>query len=308
MRSTSPDANRDPLWRPDSPPTPHGDALYHHSFAAHGHPPSIYVPTSSPEYVASSLHHPAPPLPRHSAHHPQQHMSPHFHPYHQITPNGRSAPNPPDSPSIPWSHRSTATPHSSGIAHLQAELARMTPFTQSAPPIRSAAFGSPAYYTPAGPSPHPHYHPVELSSQSPTHSSFPPLVDGFPHPFQQNYQGTDRSTERSLKALLRRVSGPPSRHLSQLAPRMGPHCRLPLGFPPWPGWWLWHLCRGRPGLPSSCRGHRRLRPHSWVWPTLFVPPPWYSPCRASPLLFVPIPATSCPISFSAPSCPCAPGP
>ena len=102
MRSTSPDANRDPLWRPDSPPTPHGDALYHHSFAAHGHPPSIYVPTSSPEYVASSLHHPMPPLPCHSAYHPQQHMSPHFHPFHQITPNGRSAPNPPDSPSIPW--------------------------------------------------------------------------------------------------------------------------------------------------------------------------------------------------------------
>jgi len=76
----------------------------------------------------------------------------------------------------------------------------MTPFTQSAPPIRSAAFGSPAFYTPAGPSPHPHYHPVELSSQSPTHSSFPPLVDGFPHPFQQHhYQGTNRSTKRSLK-------------------------------------------------------------------------------------------------------------
>ena len=53
-------------------------------------------------------------------------MSPHFHPYHQITPNARSAPNPPESPSIPWSHRSTATPHSSGIAHLQAELARTT--------------------------------------------------------------------------------------------------------------------------------------------------------------------------------------
>ena len=215
MRSPSPtDTNLAPLpatfigettpsW-PTAPPHHHGGAAHPYPAAisaAHGRPSASSVPTgyslpsahdfpvyfsSSPEFIASSSHRSAPPL-RHSAPHT---MSP--YPSYTITPSApaslRAAPH-----SGPPQYLSMSS-HSPGMSHLQAELARMTPFTTTVPPLRSAAFGSPAYYTPNGPPSIPPYH-------QPAHSSgpIPSFVDGFPHPFHQGYSGTDRSCERSQK-------------------------------------------------------------------------------------------------------------
>ena len=215
MRSPSPtDTNLAPLpatfigettpsW-PTAPPHHHGGTAHPYPAAisaAHGRPSASSVPTgyslpsahdfpvyfsSSPEFIASSSHRSAPP-PRHSAPHT---MSP--YPSYTITPSApaslRAAPH-----SGPPQYLSMSS-HSPGMSHLQAELARMTPFTTTVPPLRSAAFGSPAYYTPNGPPSIPPYH-------QPAHSSgpIPSIVDGFPHPFHQGYSGTDRSCERSQK-------------------------------------------------------------------------------------------------------------
>jgi len=69
------------------------------------------------------------------------------------------------------------------------------------PPIRSAAYGSPAYHTPSGTSSHPHYHqPTSPHSfHSASHETCPSLVDGFTHPRHLSYLGTDRSMDRSNK-------------------------------------------------------------------------------------------------------------
>ena len=165
MRSPSPtDTNLAPLpatfigettpsW-PTAPPHHHGGAAHPYPAAisaAHGRLSASSVPTgyslpsahdfpvyfsSSPEFIASSSHRSAPP-PRHSAPHT---MSP--YPSYTITPSApaslRAAPH-----SGPPQYLSMSS-HSPGMSHLQAELARMTPFTTTVPPLRPAAFGSPA--------------------------------------------------------------------------------------------------------------------------------------------------------------------